>query len=397
MRFVVLGGSSPFTAGLINAMAECSLLSPGELVLFGRNKHNLDTIFEYATNKLELVEWKISISIDLFEALSGADVVLHQIRYGDLDGRMCDEEFSHQWNLLSDETLGPSAFHSLISMIPSLKKISTTLAEVCPKAWVLNLTNPLSIVTKLMIDFGVSRCMGLCELPFTTACQVAESFNLPINDVDWSYIGFNHRGFLVKFNYMEKDYIREYLHNFGSHLTNGIPAETVESMDVIPTKYFRLFFGFNKANKINRSGFLTQVRREIITEINQSPNTCPPSLKKRNLDWYSHAVVPMLVALNSTQPRLRVANLLSPDGIVEEYLVKISKSSLKICKASQNSIFVEHWVNIFKKHEFALLNAIYSPSLETFTNAVNCDPIIPEENIDGISKALWDVYQKQNK
>src|SRR5262245_19997625 len=91
-RLVVLGGSSPFTAALIDALADPRAGIPSfDLILTGRNRVHLDRVTAYARGALAPRGWAVGAATDVSRALEGARIVVHQIRYGGMEGRSEDE------------------------------------------------------------------------------------------------------------------------------------------------------------------------------------------------------------------------------------------------------------------------------------------------------------------
>src|SRR5207237_6521899 len=102
----------------------------------------------------------------LDEAADGAAVIVNQIRFGGLEGRARDEALASRFQLPADETMGPCGLSAALRVVPRIRELAAELGRRCPDAWVLNLSNPLSITTRVMIRAGgPARSVGLCELP----------------------------------------------------------------------------------------------------------------------------------------------------------------------------------------------------------------------------------------
>ena len=195
---VVLGGSTPFTAALIEALREARDALPAcELRLYGQDAAALERMRRYAERRLTGFGWTSRTSRRLDEAVDGATVVVNQIRFGGLAGRADDEALANRFQLPADETLGPCGLSSALRVIPRIRELASELGRRCPDAWVLNLSNPLSLTTRTMIDAGgPSRTIGLCELPAVTALEACRLLGMSPEDVQWKYAGLNHRGFI---------------------------------------------------------------------------------------------------------------------------------------------------------------------------------------------------------
>jgi len=350
-RLVVLGGSSPFTAGLIDALENAAdSVAPCDLVLHGRRPGALDAIAGYAHHRLGPLGWRIGTGTVLREALAGARFVVHQIRYGGMDGRAEDEAMALRFGIHPDETLGPAALNTILRIAPCLAATGAMLAKTCPDAWVLNLTNPLSLATALMTQAGVKRCVGVCELPRVTAMRAAQALGIPFEEVSWTYQGFNHRGFIVALRRGGSNLIPELTRRLGHDAFAGIFPDEIARLDAVPTKYFRLFRS-SAPPEGGRAGFLAGLREQIVQELTRRPGTSPPSLRERYMEWYPEGVVPMLAALRSGGTSSQIVNLGSQDGLVREMHALVSEDSIVPCAAPAARGEVALWLDRFERNE----------------------------------------------
>jgi 6-phospho-beta-glucosidase len=394
-RITVLGGSNPFTAALIDAFwGAAHQMPPCELVLHGRNSRSLQCVTQYGKHCMEGLDWRVRCSTDLGEAIAGAYIVIHQIRYGGLEGRAQDETIALRFQLPPDETLGPGALHAILRTLSGLKKVSAELVKTCPDAWVLNLTNPLSLVTSLMIEAGVKRCIGLCELPLVTARQAAEVLELPFAGVEWDYLGLNHRGFIVRLSYAGADRIGELAKRLTPGTIGGVTAAEIAQLCALPTKYFRLISG-GEPPRVGRAAFLSSLRNQIAEELARDPTTSPPSLGKRYLEWYPQAVVPMIIALFSAAPMLQIANVEGAGGLVEECQAWVSASSFKPIPPPKGKASSEvcRWLRIYRSHEEAVLHCVRSPNLANIAQALREDPVVSATNVLPMARTIWECYK----
>jgi 6-phospho-beta-glucosidase len=390
----VLGGSSPFTAALIDALVPVvHRLPPCKLVLHGRDTNNLGLVAEYGRRRLEPHGWQMAATTDQNRALANAAIVVHQIRYGGMNGRERDEAVATRFGSPADETLGPGALHSILRTLPELKKTGREIVENCPDAWVLNLTNPLSLVTAVLIEAGVKRCVGLCELPLVTARQACETLELPFEQLEWSYAGLNHRGFITELRYGGRDRIEELPGRLGTRDIGGISGDVIAELGALPTKYFRIFSGRERP-AIGRAVYLDALREEIAGELRRNPEISPPSLRKRYLEWYPQSVVPMIAALLSEIPTLQTVNVQGSDGLVEERQAWVSSRSFELRPEPAVNGAIGRWLAIYRSHEQAMLRCVQAPSLETIAEALMADPVVDRRNLEAMAEALWETHSK---
>jgi 6-phospho-beta-glucosidase len=386
-RFTVLGGGSPFTVGLIDALLAEVSLPPHELVLYGRHRANLDLVREYAARRLGSLGWEVAGSTELREALTGAHYILHQIRYGGLEGRVEDEQLASKFDAVADETLGPGALNAALRMAPALRAVAAEISATAPHAWVLNLTNPLTVAVSILADEGVTRCIGLCELPWSTARTIADVLELPLARLDWHYRGLNHRGFIVRLVCGNTDQFPSLLRRLGNGSIVGIPAAVIARLGAVPTKYFSLIHR-RGSHASGRAQFVGALRDRILSELQMLPHTTPPSLRRRGLDWYGESVVPMLAALHASRPRRQLVNLPCPDGLTRELHASVSAEGIVPEPPVDVKQGVHDLLFRFEQHERRVLEAIMHSSRSTIATALAADPTVEPSMIPALADAL---------
>ncbi len=394
-RLTVIGGSTPFTAALVDAIeARGEAIPPQGLMLNGRDQRNLATISRYARKRLSCLGWRVEWTEDAHEALSGARIVIHQARYGGNAGRQMDEDLALSCGLTPDETLGPSALQCALRTFPLLKSTCRSITQECPDAWVLNLTNPLSIMTALMIKAGVKHCIGLCELPRVTVQQASAVLGEDPALANWSYAGLNHRGFIVRLAWDGKDRIRDVSRCLGNDTLEGIRGDEIAALGAIPTKYFRLLRGDVPVPQGGRAAFLEQLRHRILAELHTDPGQSPPSLSHRYLAWYPDSVVPFIEALCSPRPVLMEVNTLSDRGVVEEGRALVSSAGIGALVTANVPRPVACWIGRLVQHEHLLLDAVEQPSLSSIRRAIAADPTVASSKVDDCARKVCGGFMR---
>jgi len=395
-RLTILGGGSPFTLGLVEALVARSPSPPLELMLYGRDPAVLGLVRQYAASRLRAFGWEVEASTHLLEALAGARYVVHQIRYGGLDGRREDELIASRFGAAADETLGPGALNSALRMAAQLRVLARAIASVAPDAWVLNLTNPLSVATSILSEEGVTRCIGLCELPSSTAGMVARVLDLPLSRLDWCYQGLNHRGFIVGLECDGQDQLSRLLLRLGDGNLGGIPAAVIAKLGAVPTKYFDLVYGASGPAP-GRAEYVRALRDRIVQELRSAPHVLPPSLGMRGLPWYAESVVPSLASLRSAKPRRLVVNLPCGDGITRELHAELSATGVTGQAPAVVPQPVANYLEKFELHERRVLEAVAEPCYETIASALAADPTVKPEAGSTMAAALWENHTRRSE
>jgi 6-phospho-beta-glucosidase len=387
---VVLGGSSPFTAALVEALrAVHPAVPPQALGLYGRDRAHLDQVAEHACLRLAPLGWSVWYTTRCAEALEGATCVLHQVRYGGMAGRAADERLAEAHGVPADETLGPAGLAAAVRMTPALKDLARLLRKHCPGAWVLNLTNPLSLATAILSREGVSRCVGLCELPWYTVREACRALGLPAQDVSWSYSGLNHRGFIHELTYQGRDYLKELPRVLGDETLGGITAAEIAELSALPLKYFRLLRGTPAPpGGGGRAQYLQELQARLFEELRESASEPPPSLARRYLEWYPGAVVPVLAALAAGDGRPEVLSAWREGDVAREFRARVFADRWEALPVPPPGAAVRRWLDVFAAHERAALAAALDPTPARLREALAADPVVPGEKVAALADAL---------
>lgn len=387
----VLGGSTPFTAALVEALRRSRPALPScALRLFGRNPDALERMARYARARLGELGWSASTHRVLAEAVGGASVVVNQIRFGDLEGRARDEAVAHRFGVPADETLGPCGLLAALRVTPRMRRLGAELGRHCPHAWVLNLSNPLSVTTAALLDGGAPpKTVGLCELPAATVDETCRVLGLEPARVHWTYTGLNHRGFITSLRLDREEILPQLPELLGERKIFGIGAQEIRRVGALPLKYFQLLTG--GASEVGRASFLISLKEDLAAELERGVAP-PPSLSRRKLDWYDGAVVPMLQAIFSPERHARILDSRAEDGLVREHRALVSRDGFEplpeVAPASAGP-----WLDAWEAHERAVLEAVAAPSADRIRAALTLDPTVPPSgNIEGAVDALAGLF-----
>ena len=382
----ILGGSTPFTAALVEALR--GSIPACELRLFGQDAGALERMRSYAGRRLGALGWTVFATRQLGEAVDGAGVVVNQIRFGGLSGRARDEALANRFQLPADETLGPCGLSGALRVVPRIRDLAAELGRRCPDAWVLNLSNPLSVTTAAMIRAGApARCVGLCELPLTTVLETCRVLGMSPADVEWDYGGLNHRGFVFSLRHRGEELLPRLPDLLEGCSILGIGAEEIRRVGALPLKYFRLSAPATKPQPTRRAEFLEQLKETIAREL-ELPEAPPPSLAMRDLGWYEGAVVPMIAAICAGDGRRVIVNCACADGLVRELPARVSRDGVEIA-ATEPPARVRPWLERWIAHERAVLEAVEEPGVERIERALELDPVVPKLRVREIAREIW--------
>lgn len=90
------------------------------------------------------------------------------------------------------ENGGPGGlFHALRGMGPCAE-VARTMDRVCPEAWLLNYTNPLTKLCEQLTRASHANTVGLCHGVFGGMEQVAAFLERPMEEIEFEASGLNH-------------------------------------------------------------------------------------------------------------------------------------------------------------------------------------------------------------
>src|SRR5690554_3303308 len=144
---------------------------------------------------------KIVAYTDRRKALAGSDYVINAIQVGGYEpSTVIDFEVPKKYGLRQTiaDTLGIGGIFRALRTIPVLLDFARDMEEVCPDAWFLNYTNPMSILTGAMLRATSVKTVGLCHSVQVCARQLLEGVGMDASNVQWKIAGINHMAWLLE-------------------------------------------------------------------------------------------------------------------------------------------------------------------------------------------------------
>lgn len=190
------GGSYQWGPKIILDVALNENLRGARLVLHDINSEALDDLFRWGDRVADLAgsDLKIERTERLDEALEGADFVVLSISTGGLDAMAHDLEIPARYGITQTvgDTVGPGGLFRSLRNIPVVVDIARAMEERCPNAVMLNLTNPMTTLTRAVSRTTSVRCIGLCHEIFSTLGMLSNMFDVPEEALSVRVAGVNH-------------------------------------------------------------------------------------------------------------------------------------------------------------------------------------------------------------
>lgn len=171
-------------------------------------------------NKYNSVEgaksvWNYKNVRTIDEALVNADFVIISIMPGTLDEMESDVHWPEKYGIYQSvgDSSGPGGIIRAMRTIPMFEYFAEKIQENCPKAWVINYTNPMTLCIKALYRvFPEIKAFGCCHEVFGTqkflANIVAEKYQLeeiPREEIKVNPVSVNHFTWLTKATYHNMD------------------------------------------------------------------------------------------------------------------------------------------------------------------------------------------------
>ena len=142
------------------------------------------------------------------EALRGAKYVINAIQVGGYNpSTIIDFEIPKKYGLRQTiaDTIGIGGIFRSLRTIPVMMDFAEDMQEVCPDAWFLNYTNPMSTLTGSMLRYTGIKTVGLCHSVQVCADDLLKGLDMPSDNIQWKIAGINHLAWLLEINRNGKD------------------------------------------------------------------------------------------------------------------------------------------------------------------------------------------------
>ena len=149
------------------------------------------------------------------EALTGADFVIISILPGTFDEMYSDVHTLEKYDIYQSvgDTSGPGGIVRAMRTIPMYEEIAENIKKYCPKAWVINYTNPMTLCVKTLYRvFPEIKAFGCCHEVFGTQkvlqCALKEICGIEAqhrSEIKVNPVSVNHFTWLTKATYCNMD------------------------------------------------------------------------------------------------------------------------------------------------------------------------------------------------
>ena len=233
-KIVLIGaGSTSFGPPMFNDIYLSDVLEGSTIALHDIDKDKLEMIYELlmVENEIHNNKFVLERTVDRIKALKDADFIVNSIEVGDrMELWRQDYEIPrrHGSTQILGECGGPGGTFHAWRIIPPIVEIVKDAEKICPNAFFINFSNPMSRVC-LAIKRSVKRLkfVGLCHQIRFMVRHLPKLFNKPRNEIKIQVQGLNHFAFLIglenlksgtdmmpEFNKKSMNYFKEHVDRF---------------------------------------------------------------------------------------------------------------------------------------------------------------------------------------
>ncbi|MEU6460730.1 6-phospho-beta-glucosidase [Streptomyces sp. NPDC046976] len=310
MKLTVVGGGSTYTPELVDGFARLrDTLPVEELVLVDPDAERLELVGGLARRIFARQGHggRIVTTADLDAGIDGADAVLLQLRVGGQAARRQDETWPLECGCIGQETTGAGGLAKALRTVPVVLDIAERVRRSNPRAWIIDFTNPVGIVTRALLHAG-HRAVGLCNVAIGLQRKFADRLGVSPQDVHLAHVGLNHLTWetAVRLGGPEgENVLPKLLAEHGDAIADDLrlPRALLDRLGVVPSYYLRYFYAHDEVvrelrTKPSRAEEVARMERELL-EMYGDPalDEKPALLAKRGGAYYSEAAVDLAAAL----------------------------------------------------------------------------------------------------
>ncbi|MEU3510382.1 6-phospho-beta-glucosidase [Streptomyces longwoodensis] len=310
MKLTVVGGGSTYTPELVDGFARLrDTLPVEELVLVDPAADRLELVGGLARRIFAKQghPGRIVTTTDLDAGVDGADAVLLQLRVGGQAAREQDETWPLECGCVGQETTGAGGLAKALRTVPVVLDIAERVRRTNPRAWIIDFTNPVGIVTRALLKAG-HRSVGLCNVAIGFQRKFAALLGVAPAQLHLDHVGLNHLTWEtgVRLGGPEgEDVLPKLLAGHAGAIAADLrlPRPLLDRLGVVPSYYLRYFYAHDEVveeqrTKPPRAAEVAAMERELL-EMYGDPalDEKPELLARRGGAFYSEAAVDLAAAL----------------------------------------------------------------------------------------------------
>jgi alpha-galactosidase len=203
-RIAFIGaGSVEFTKNLLTDIFEFPELRGATVALHDIDPERLETagmMARWTSDQLEAGA-QVEEHLDRRAALVCADFVVNMVQIGMHEATLLDFEIPRKYGLKQTiaDSMGIGGIFRGLRTIPFVLDLARDMRELCPRALLLNYTNPMSMLMEALYTAHPEvRSVGLCHSVPYTAREIASYIGVSHEELLFECAGINHIAWMTR-------------------------------------------------------------------------------------------------------------------------------------------------------------------------------------------------------
>lgn len=209
-KITLLGAGSGFTQPLFTDILNIQGLDNGVIGLVDIDGARLAVNVKLMQRLLDLMGkkgWRIEASTDRRKVLPGTDYLISTIEVSGVPCVRADNDIPLKYGIdqCIGDTIGPGGIMKALRTLPPFIEILGDAQRLCPRALILNYTNPMSMMTLGAVRATNQPFVGLCHSVQGNSRQVAGILGVPYEELVWQCGGINHLAWFTTLQWKGQD------------------------------------------------------------------------------------------------------------------------------------------------------------------------------------------------
>jgi len=399
MKVAVVGGGSTYTPELVGGVAgDFNGFSPEEITLIDPSSERLAVVGPFCARILQAGghSGRIRWTTDLDDGLDGADAIILQLRVGGQQARQRDESWPLEYGCVGQETTGAGGLAKALRTVPVVLEIAEhARRRANPKAWIVDFTNPVGIVTRALLDAG-HRAIGLCNIAIEFQRFVAGLLGVPPHTVALDHVGLNHLTWERAVIVDRCDRLPDLIETHGEQIAGraGLPLALIRQIGAVPSPYLRYFYSHAEVvalqrTKPTRAAEVAELERQLLTlYADPTLDRKPDLLHQRGGAHYSEAAAALLDSLGADRHDVQVVNVRNagtfsflPDEAVVEVSAEIGAQGARPARPAQLAPLLRGLIAHVAVYEELALDAALHGGRQRVVAALLAHPLIGQFDV----------------
>jgi len=232
VKIVLIGGGSvSWGPMMVTDLALAAGLEGSTITLMDVDSEALERVWRLSEMIVEKVHRDVTLeaTTNRREALQDADYVVVTISAGGFETMSHDLAIPWKYGVRHavGDTIGPGGLSRALRNIPIFLDIAQDMEAICPQAWLINYSNPMTTICRAITQETRIKTIGLCHELFGTIHLLQAIFDRPREAIDVRVGGVNHLAWIVDLIVDGEDgfpKLREYLAENGPFNPVAPPA-----------------------------------------------------------------------------------------------------------------------------------------------------------------------------